>query len=78
MLVLMPGLHSLDEAAQIAEKIRSCAAEPIHASDKTIHVALSIGATIALRGESVLAMTARADEAMYQAKRAGGNSVTCI
>ncbi|MCB0947943.1 MAG: diguanylate cyclase [Mycobacterium sp.] len=78
MLVLLPGLHSLDEAAQIAEKIRSCAAEPIHASDKTIHVALSIGATIALRGESVLAMTARADEAMYQAKRAGGNSVTCI
>ena len=78
ILVLLPGLHSLEEADQIAEKIRYSAAEPIHHCGNTFHVTLSIGATIAVPGESVLAMTARADEAMYQAKRAGGNSVTCI
>jgi len=78
MLVLLPGLHSLDEAAQIAEKIRCRAAEPIHHSGSTIHATLSIGATLAIPDESVLTMTTRADAAMYQAKRVGGNSVTCI
>ena len=78
ILVLLPGLHSLDEAAQIAEKIRRSAAEPVQHCGSTFHVTLSIGTTLAVPGESISAMTARADEAMYQAKRAGGNSVTCI
>jgi len=71
MVVLLPGLHSLDEAARTAEKIRSHAAEPIHHAGNTIHATLSIGATLAYPGESVTAITARADEAMYQAKQAG-------
>jgi len=78
MLVLLPGLHSLAEAAQIAEKIRCRAAEPIHRDDQTIHATLSIGATLAVPGESVSTMTARADVAMYEAKRAGRNTVTLI
>ncbi len=78
MLVLLPGLHSLDEVAQIAEKIRRRAAEPIHHCGSTFDATLSIGATLAIPGETVPDTTARADAAMYQVKRVGGNSVTCI
>jgi diguanylate cyclase (GGDEF)-like protein/PAS domain S-box-containing protein len=78
MLVLLPGLDSLDQAAQIAEKIRRRAGEPIRHGAQTIHATLSIGATLAVPGESVTTITARADAAMYDAKRAGRNTVTRI
>ncbi len=78
MLVQLPGLHSLDEAVQVAEKIRISAAEPIDQSGKPIRTTVSIGVTIAVPGESVSALTARADIAMYQAKDNGRNTVTCI
>ncbi|MCB0923755.1 MAG: diguanylate cyclase [Mycobacterium sp.] len=78
ILVLLPGLHSLDEAAQIANKIRVRAAEPIHHNGKTLYATLSIGATLAIPGESVTDATARADAAMYQAKAQGGNHVSCF
>lgn len=75
MLVLLPGVHSADELGQIAEKIRSRVAEPIHLSGKTIRATLSIGATLARPAESVDAVIARADEAMYRAKSGDRNTV---
>ena len=78
MLVLLPGIHSIDEAAQIAEKIRCRAAEPIHVSGNTIRATVSAGATIALPGEPVSSVTSRADAAMYQAKLGGRNTVIRI
>ncbi len=78
ILVLLPGVHGIDEAAQIAEKIRCRAAEPIHVSGNTIRATLSIGATIALPGEPVASVTSRADTAMYQAKLGGRNTVVRI
>lgn len=78
MLVLLPGMHSNEEMVSIAEKIRSRAAEPIHHLGHTIHVTLSIGATLAVPGESVSDMTTRADAAMYRSKQAGRNTVTTL
>jgi diguanylate cyclase (GGDEF)-like protein/PAS domain S-box-containing protein len=78
MLVLLPHLHSLDEAVQIAEKIRHSAAQAIPHDGTSIHATLSIGATLAVPGELVSTMTARADVAMYEAKRGGRNMVTRI
>lgn len=75
ILVLLPGLHSAEEATRIAEKIRDRAAEPIHHAGRTLDVGLSIGVTLAIRGESVVDTVARADEAMYEAKRRGGSAV---
>ncbi|BBY22119.1 sensor domain-containing diguanylate cyclase [Mycobacterium stomatepiae] len=75
ILVLLPGVRSIDELTRIAEKIRCCAAEPIHASGKTLRATLSIGATLAFPGESVDTVTARADAAMYKAKLAARNTV---
>jgi diguanylate cyclase (GGDEF)-like protein len=78
LLVLLPGMHNLDEVAMVAEKIRCRAAEPIHLAGVTVWATISIGATIAERGESVYKLMARADIAMYEAKRAGRNTVTRI
>lgn len=75
MLVLLPGVRSSAELAQITEKIRSRVAEPIHLSGNTIRATLSVGATLALSGDSVDAVTARADEAMYRAKSDERNTV---
>ncbi|OBH84515.1 diguanylate cyclase [Mycobacterium scrofulaceum] len=75
ILVLLPGVGSIDELGRIAEKIRRRAAEPIHASGKTFSATLSIGATLALPGDSVDTITARADEAMYRAKLGDRNTV---
>ena len=77
-LILLPGLHGLDEAVQIADKIRLRAAEPIRNRGKTIHATMSIGATLAVPGESVSAMTARVDAAIEKAKRSGRNTVNSI
>ncbi|MCH9730094.1 MAG: diguanylate cyclase, partial [Actinomycetia bacterium] len=78
MMVLLPGVHSLDEVAGIAEKISSRVAEPIQHCGNTINVTLSIGATLAVPGESVSNMTARVDQAMYRSKRSGRNKVTSV
>ena len=78
MVVLLPGVHSLDEVARIAEKIRCRAAEPIPYDGTNIQATLSIGATVSTPGESANAVMARADEAMYQAKQAHRNTVVRI
>lgn len=78
LVVLLPGIHSLDEAAAIAEMIRRRAAEPIHHAGQTIQATLSIGATISVPGESATTVTARADTAMYQAKARDRNTVIPI
>ncbi len=78
MLVLLPDVHSIDEVVAIAEKIRHCVSQPIDHFGRRIQVTMSIGATLAAPDESVSAMTARADSAMYKSKRAGRNVVTTI
>lgn len=78
ILVVLPGLHSIDELTQIGEKIRCRTAEPIHVSGNTIQATLSIGAAIALTGEPASSITARADAAMYQAKSGDRNAVILV
>lgn len=78
MLVVLFGLHGYDEAVKIADVIRCRAAEPIHESGRTVHATLSIGATLAVPGESVSSIIGRADTAMYQAKLGGRNAVVRI
>ena len=77
-LVLLPGVHSLDNVAQVAEKIRCRAEEPIHHSGVTIGATLSIGATLAVPGESVETLKARLETAVNAAKQAGRNTFHCL
>lgn len=78
MIVLLPGVHDLDEVVSIAEKIRRSAAEPIFHGGYAIEVTVSLGATLANPGESATELTSRADAAMYQAKQAGRNTTTTL
>jgi diguanylate cyclase (GGDEF)-like protein len=57
-------------AFAVAERIRSVvAATPVVSDDRVVHVTLSIG--VAEGGEALLPLLARADLALYDAKRAG-------
>lgn len=78
ILVLLPDIDDLLEATTVAEKIRCGVAEPIYQGKDALIVTLSIGATLAVAGESVAQVTTRADIAMYQSKQTGRNRVTCI
>lgn len=76
ILVLLPGLNTLDEALRVADKVRCRASDPIFYGGTTIRVTLSVGCTVASPGESAKSVTARADAAMYRAKEAGRNTIT--
>ncbi len=78
MLVILTGIHALDGAGAVAEKIRQAAGAPIEIDGVSVTVTLSIGVTLMARGETVDDVVARADEAMYDAKRAGRNRVTVL
>lgn len=79
LLVVLAGVHSLEEAVELAEKIRLAATEPIALdSGVAIEPGLSIGVTLVEPGESTDSLIERADNAMYRAKSTGRNRVIAI
>ncbi|MED5619149.1 diguanylate cyclase domain-containing protein [Ideonella sp. BN130291] len=73
-LVLLPEVAGRAASARTAQKVLLALAEPIMLDGEAFTVSASIG--IALRpvdGEDADGLIARADQAMYDAKRAGGN-----
>jgi len=78
LLILLHGVGGIEDAMTVAEMLRSRAAEPIPTAAGPISVTLSIGVTLADPDESTDALLARADDAMYQAKKAGRNQVMAI
>ncbi len=78
-VVLLPGT-GLEQALEIAERLRdsvACAQSPRRdGGNEPVHVTLSIGAATApAHGESLDALFAAADGALYSAKRRGRNAV---
>jgi diguanylate cyclase (GGDEF)-like protein/PAS domain S-box-containing protein len=73
-VVLLEGLHRAEDALRIAEKIRRALGEPLDLAG--LHTAISSSIGIAMYpgdGDSEQALLRYADEAMYAAKRSGGN-----
>jgi GGDEF domain-containing protein len=77
-MVTLGGIHDLPEAAAIAEKVRAACAEPVTTTEGVVTTTLSIGATLADPVESEDDLLARADKAMYAAKRAGRDRVVAL
>ncbi len=71
-LVCMPET-SLEEAAQIAERLRRVVAE--HTFDTVGHITISIGVSGYDKGESQETFIKRADQKLYDAKQSGRNRV---
>ena len=78
MLVVLYGLNDLAKAMAIGEKIRVAAHAPICFGDHQITASISVGVTLATSAETVDAIIARADQAMYQAKQQGRDQVMAI
>ena len=78
LLVVLYGLHGLDDAVLVGEKIRLGAAAPIAVPGGWATTSMSIGVTLIGPGEDVDAFIARADDAMYRAKQSGRNQVVAF
>ncbi len=78
LIVVLHGVSGLDEAVAFAETLRHRAAEPVSVGGSFIRATISVGVTLAGTGEGVDAILARADDAMYEAKRHGKNRVVAI
>lgn len=66
----------LDEALVVAEQLRGAVSEALlQTSDAPYTVTVSIGVAVLQAGEEVAAGLARADQALYDAKRGGRNCV---
>lgn len=76
IVVVLRSIPDLEAAMAIAETVCRAIAEPITTAELHIEVTASIGVTMAKPEESVDALIARADVAMYGAKQAGRNRVT--
>ena len=74
-VVLMPDA-SEEHAAEVAERIRSDVADPpFNVGDDEIHVTMSVGWAMRHTEETGPNLVARADGALYEAKRRGRNAV---
>lgn len=74
--VLLPETD-LDGAQAVAEKLRLAVAEcPFRFGQQPVPVTVSGGVSQFMPGDSVEAVFARADKALYQAKQAGRNAIT--
>lgn len=63
-----------EDALRVAERIVAAVAAPLHVANGTLHVTVSVGIAVANeQPTSVDALVRSADEAMYAAKRLGGN-----
>jgi two-component system cell cycle response regulator len=76
-VVVMPETN-LSAAVTVAERLRrSVAGEPfvIHATGDRPPITISIGVAVAQAGDTVDTLLQRADDALYQAKNSGRNTV---
>jgi len=76
LLVVLLGVTDLAGAVRVAEGLRAAAATPLTAGPAAIHPTVSLGVALVGPGEPLEAALARADQAMYESKRAGGNRTT--
>ena len=74
-LVVLDGIHSIDEAVAVANKIRRVVEQPLTVGGDVLRIHLSAGVTLLQEGEPPDVVIARADEAMYRAKASGRNAV---
>lgn len=77
-VVILHSIHTMDDAQRIAEKLHRATLRPIPMPDgRSALVTLSMGLAEVHDDESISDVLARADEALYEAKRAGRDRIVC-
>ena len=75
-VVLLPQVHTLDDALAVAEKIHARLREPVEIGDYRLEISSAIGvATFPEDGADEVALVRSADDAMYRAKAGGRDQV---
>jgi diguanylate cyclase (GGDEF)-like protein/PAS domain S-box-containing protein len=78
-VILLPALHSVDDAQLVAQKIQRSFSEPVIAEGESISLGVSIGVALAQAGEDPVDTVRRADTALHHAKLRGrGQSVSWL
>ena len=73
--VVLEGVGSTQDAANVAEKILHSLAEPIFLGDREVFITVSIGISLyPLHGDDIGSLIKHADTAMYRAKDNGRNN----
>ena len=77
--IILPGTDG-EEALTVAERLRTAVIEEEFTKGKKsdARITISIGVTQYLQEERIASFVQRADQAMYQSKKAGRNQVSCI
>jgi diguanylate cyclase (GGDEF)-like protein/PAS domain S-box-containing protein len=76
-VILVPGLEDVDDLPSLCEKMLATLSAPYYIEGNEIHSHASIGFAIYPdNGEELDTLLRAADQAMYQAKEAGGNQLT--
>ena len=74
-VVLLDAVRDGSDAVAVAEKILAAVRVPLVLGDRQVSPRLSIGATLAGSGDDPATVLARADRALYDAKRSGRDRV---
>lgn len=74
-VVVLIRVHDLQDAVDVADKVRNAVAAPIAAGGHALHVTVSAGVTLAEPSDAPDQAIDRADQLLYRAKAAGGNQV---
>ena len=74
-LVLLMDVYGYDDALRVAESVRAAVAEPMAVNDVELVVTVSVGVALAEPGDEPDDVLAKADQALYEAKRRGRNQV---
>lgn len=78
LLVVLRDMPSLELAEAIAKKVHKAARQPLWLPAGEVLPSLSIGVTLTNRDDSIEAVVARADQAMYDAKHGGRDRVVAM